>query len=395
MTVDRHGLGVERALYLLLAGARPGDPRLRRLVAGPVDWATLRALARRDGVTGELWRRLREGGATLPEEAAGAWEREARVADFHLLRLETRLGEVCRVLEGAGVRPVLIKGAGVAYTVHGGIRRRPMSDVDLLVEPGELERALEALEETGWRATAPETEYVAHHHAPPLQDPAGEGVIVELHHELVPGSPPFAFGADDVRRRAREVEAPWGSVVVPDPVDQLLHVAIHFAWSHELRWGAWRAFADVAALVRGEGSGGWLPQVRGRASRAGLERVLGWTLRLAGEVGGVTLPPEGVDMVRRGAPGRPALARHLAHQLLPGPGASPSVSLGRAAWELAVRPGGSGSAAGASSARPWRAGPPGGRPVAATLARRVGRQLARARDWVLYLRTVGRRDRGR
>ncbi len=393
MAADRHGLGVERTLYLALAGSAPGDPRLRRLLAGPVDWATLRALARRDGVTGELWRRLRAAGATPPDEVAEALSREARVIDFHLLRLETRLGEAWRVLEAVEVRPVLVKGAGLAYTAYGGIQRRPMSDLDLLVEPGELRRALAALQEAGWRPSAPEADYVAHHHAPPLVDPAGEGVILELHRELVPGSHPFAFGAEELRRRAREIGTPWGSALAPDPVDQLLHVAIHFAWSHELRWGAWRTFADVAALVRGAESREWLPQLRGRGSRAGLERVLGWTLRLAAEVGGVALPPEGEDMVRRGAPGRGALTRHLAHQLLPGPGSSPSVSLGRAAWELAVRPAGPGGGSGPAPGRPWRASANGARRDAAPLAVRVGRQLVRARDWVHYLRTLGRRRR--
>lgn len=393
---DRHGLGATRALYLALAGSAPADARLRRLLSGPVEWATLRALARREGLGGEVWRRLDEAGAAIPDEVAVAWAREARVADFHLLRLEARLGEVCGALEQAGLRPLLVKGAGLAYSAHGGIRRRPMADIDLLLTRDEVRQAQRVLEEAGWRATAPEADYVAHHHAPPLTDPAGEGVIVELHHELVPGAHPFAFAAEDVRARAREVAAPWGPARVLDPVDQLLHVAIHFAWSHELRWGAWRAFADVAALVNGGASAQWLPLARGRAARAGMERVLGWTLRLADEVGGVSLPAEGLDLVRRGAPGAPALARHLTHQLVPGPGASPSVALGRAAWELAVRPPGGRTAAGggageASADRPWRVRAPGAGTGVVPLGRRVRRQLGRARSWIRYLRTLARR----
>src|SRR5690606_18664262 len=134
----------------------------------------VRALARREGVTAALWPRLRRaldlagGGAALPAEVEEAFRREAMVAEFGARRLEARLQEVLHVLAARGVEPVLLKGAGLAYSAFGGMARRPMRDLDLLVPPEAMAPAMAALRSAGWAPAPgqrPADRYDSHQHA--------------------------------------------------------------------------------------------------------------------------------------------------------------------------------------------------------------------------------------
>lgn len=422
---DPSGLGGARALFLRLAGATPGPTGLAAanaagaLAAAGPDWADLRALARREQVTAALWPRLRRAlalapGAALPAEVEEAFRREAMVAEFDARRMEARLQRVLATLAARGIEPVLLKGAGLAYTVFGGMARRPMHDLDLLVPRESLAPAVAALKAAGWKEAmgGRTTErYVAHQHAPPLVAPDGDAGVVELHDALFPPGHPFLMDGGSVLGRARRVPSPVGAVLVPAPVDQLIHACLHFAWSHELRWGAWRAVADVAALVGAAaaadaaplegGSEVWsrpagpdggtatraLDELADEARAVCGESAVYWTLRLSAVLGGVPVPEPWLAGLAPAGPGRWALLeRHLAHQLLPGPGNVPSVALARLGWAAAIRPGQSGH----GRSRPWLAGAAGAASAATDATGRrgglglVGRQLMSAGRWRRY-----------
>lgn len=384
---DPASLGVARALFFRLAGVSPGPARSRviedaaALLGRQPHWPDLRALARREGVSSALWPRLRRvmdgsGAAHPPPEVTEAFRREAMVGEFHARRMEARLHEVLAILASRGIEPVLLKGAGLAYGTYGGLAGRPMRDLDLLL-PGEaMPVALAALRSAGWTPERPErgdAVYAGHHHAPPLTEPDGGPVVVELHVALFPTGHPFGLEGHRVIARARRLATPLGAVLVPRAVDQLLHVCTHLAWSHELRWGAWRAFADVSAILSAAAAEDASPVVEGEPPSArALDELVGealevragssvyWTLRLAAGLSGAPVPEEWLVALRPPAASR-LLARHLAHQLLPGPGVAPSVKLARAGWAAAIRPGWSGH----GGSRPWRVGAAaaGARPV--------------------------------
>ena len=388
----RTPLGLPRAaaLYFRLAGAPPDDPLLGTLLDGFADWEALRALARRDGTTGAVWRRVKAAGAAPPPGAADAFRREADVLDFHRLLLERRLGEVLAVLAGAGLTPVLLKGAGLARTAYRRPAERPMRDLDLLLARPEAERASALLEAAGWRPPSATGSglYDGHQHLPPLASPGGDGGVVELHHALVPPAHPFALDAAAIRGRARSIRVGGAEALVPAAEDQLLHACLHFAWSHELRWGFWQLAADVAALARGDGatrsSGGlrWRT-VAERAAAARCAAGVHWALRLAAAVGGAPVDAGTVAGLRPAAAGDGLLLRHLAHQLAPGPGNVPSVALARRLWARALRP-----PAMARGALPWAAGAGGARLAMVPIGRRLAAQLGRASAWGRYWRAL-------
>src|SRR5690606_26695686 len=129
----------------------------------------------------------------------------------------------------------------------------------------------------------------------------------------------------------------------------LLHVCLHFAWSHAFSVGAWKAFRDVKLLVQHPAL-----DVTRFVTIARDARALGtvrWTLRLARTVGGV----EGVRSLEARVPGddegwhTQILARHLtALATASVPDALPA-RLRHRLWEWALRP----DAEGHGGVRPW------------------------------------------
>ena len=168
-----------------------------------------------------------------------------------MLHLEHVLHEILATLAGRGIEAVLLKGAGLAYTAYVSFADRPMGDIDVLVLPEQAEEAWSLFRAQGWTwpsAQWPRERCSAHQHLPPLIQQSAGGARLEIHRDLLPGHG-FRLATDAVWARARRVPANDRVVLVPHPVHQLLHVCVHFAWSHGMQWGTWRALRDVAAIT--------------------------------------------------------------------------------------------------------------------------------------------------
>lgn len=276
-------------------------------------------------------------------DVRGVFGRAARQRELFAVLLHWRLVEALGVLEEAGIDVLLLKGAALAHRGYALFTERPMGDLDLLVEPGTAERAWAALREHGWSWDAeryPAEPYETIHHLPPLTDARETGARLEVHFGVLPPGHAFRFGADDLRRGAAEVWIEGHRARVPRPVPHLLHLCLHFAWSHQLVRDAWRTFRDVDVLARIEDFD-WR-DVLAAARASGAERCCYWTLRLARELGGVAVPEDMLEELRPALPGpiRERLARHYALGLFPTEAGCPSVALRRLLWRLGVHPGG-------------------------------------------------------
>ena len=377
-------LSPEAQLLLLTAGGERNDPAIRALLAGPLDWAKLTWLSEQERATPVLWRRL-SAIASLPEEAQPL-HRMSMVSEFRMSHLESRLLSALDALAEAEIEPVLLKGAALALTVYGSFVARPMSDVDLLVPRDDVMRAREVLLAAGWAEGvehSPEF-YEGHHHLQPLVDAQGTGTSLELHTSLFFEGHPFALTSDDIRRRADKVVVRGRTVLVPSVHDQLLHLCLHFAWSHMMATGAWRAFRDLDALLRTERVD-W-KEFTTLALRARGGSACYWTFRLARTVAGIPVPlwveralvpPEPEFALRR-------LEQHFTYDLLPTENISPSLWLTYTMWRAGLRPRWSGH----GRVRPWD------RADALLAAERPGRvkrlvmHVRNARSWSRYARLV-------
>ncbi|HEU4642762.1 MAG TPA: nucleotidyltransferase family protein [Gemmatimonadaceae bacterium] len=382
-------LSSEAQLLLLAAGGAGNDARIGELAARGIDWGKLGWIASRERAAPVLWERLQSvPGLKLPEEAAQL-RKVAMVSDFRMRHLESRLDDSLEALERAGVDALLLKGAALAVLVYGSFSRRPMSDVDVLVRHGEAARALPALLAAGW--TSVESEgleefYRGHHHLPALEDARGTGVQLELHTALFFEGHPFRLSPEDIWARAERIDVRGHAAYVPSIHDQLLHLCLHFAWSHMMSIGGWRSFRDLNALL-GTGRVKW-PEFTRLALESRGGSCCYWTFRLAGELAGVQVPREVLQALRPPLPELvlARLARHFTYSLLPTETLCPSVSVAYTMWRLGVRPGWSGH----GTVRPWDRSDDLLVPVESRKsgARRMAEHVRNLRGWGRYVRAI-------
>lgn len=343
----------EEELLLLSAGPAMNDAAIREVARGAMDWPRFLGLAQLERAVPVVYPRLRAIiGETMPGTVLDQMRRLALVSDFAMLHLETRLRESLRVLHGAGVRVMLLKGAALAHTAYPGVRQRPMSDLDLLVDPSNAHLARRVMLSAGWREIVggiPESVYDRHHHLPPLHDARSPDLQLEIHTALFPERQPFAFDARDLWAHAKPLGGAYPEAFVPDAMHSLLHACLHFLWSHQGRFGVWRTVRDIDALTR-TGNIDWLEFVEAARATRGATSCY-WTFRIAEVTAGVAVPPNVIAMLRppRSAYVLQAIERHFVRNLFPVEFACPSVTLDHALWGLAVMPGWSGH----GEVRPW------------------------------------------
>lgn len=328
------------------------DPaEVRRLAAAPLDWAMVRGLATQERLLTVLWPRLQDAGVQVPAPHDQGFRMQASVSEFQLSFADLVLRQVVREARLLGVELLLLKGAALALTVYRAFRDRPMGDLDVLARGDDAVRLWHHLRDDGWELEYEGGDgfYEEHHHLPPLLRGGGIGVVLEIHRSLLPPRGPFVGVGDVTWADAPRIALDEGPVRVLGPEAQLLHLSIHYAWSHGMERGLARMVRDVAAVTTGTPPD-WTSFVeRAGALRAGTSAY--WTLRLARSLGGAVIPESVLDAL---SPGRPSwfldrLERAYVEQALFR--SCPSHRLFRVFWAAGVRPGRSGH----GEHRPWEA----------------------------------------
>ena len=244
-------LPAESAFIALSASSDSVDPELRQLLERPLQWDALLTLAARERAIAPLSHRLRAlRGTSVPRDVQERLDRFAMISEFQLIALHDRLGRVLALFESHGIDALLLKGAGLAYSAYAKPTDRPMGDVDLLVQPARAAEAWELVLTDGWirrRDIAIERSYEDHQHLPPLEDADGLQMGLELHIALFTHQAPFRLPATQIWEGARRIRIGAHTAFVPSVEDQMLHAALHFAWSHEMTFGAWRTLRTWSA----------------------------------------------------------------------------------------------------------------------------------------------------
>lgn len=207
------------------------------------DWSAVIGLANRAYITPRLAGRL-PGDA--PDDARVFVREVARRNDERSRRQLQQMGEAAAALNAVGITPLAIKG-GAILARTGGACPRMTNDIDLVVPPAEVERALAALVTAGFPIRARHPDPAAHTVAE-LGRPEDVGLI-DLH-QRPPGPPGFFSQADLAAGPVRQ--AGPGRVVTPEPhlhvflqtLHDQLHNGAYWRGGFDLRH-AW----DIADLI--------------------------------------------------------------------------------------------------------------------------------------------------
>lgn len=165
-------------------------------------------------------------------------------------KLFATIAPVVRALQDAGVRVMLLKGAPLVVSYYANHALRPMADVDLLVHPADLDRAIRVAVDNGWHSGVPfSNDFRRFRHALQFFDAAGNEFDLHWHalYEFCQDE------ADDVFwRTAERFDFAGLTVAMPDPSRMLFHTVVHgVRWNAEppVRW-----IADAMQVFRCRGA---------------------------------------------------------------------------------------------------------------------------------------------
>jgi hypothetical protein len=159
---------------------------------------------------------------------------------------------VVRLLNEAGIEPVLLKGAAyIATGIYAGASTRYLCDIDLLVSEAQLPTAVEILARNGFVPESADPFGPFRHHYPPMRRPGS--VYIELHHSLCLGNQGSLLPASQAIARSLPLDLDGGRVRIPCPEDLFTHLVLHSQILHpynERIWPTARAMYDLVLLSR-------------------------------------------------------------------------------------------------------------------------------------------------
>ncbi|NCC36738.1 MAG: hypothetical protein EOM24_32705, partial [Chloroflexia bacterium] len=174
--------------------------------------------------------------------------------------LRRELVLIHRLLMGAGIPCLALKGAFLDFDAYPQLGLRPLRDLDILVPASDALRAYEILLAAGLvRVQEPDcqgdpeaTIAIQKQHLPPLRT-TPSGVTVEVHarlYHLNQGTPKLVDPSTDVAfwQRAVEVRTGGETLRFPAPNDMLLHLIVHAVLDHKFSNGP-LVLSDVAFLL--------------------------------------------------------------------------------------------------------------------------------------------------
>jgi hypothetical protein len=207
--------------------------------------------------------------------------------------------------EADGITVVPFKGQALAASIYGSALLRQAGDLDFIVHPREMHRAmalLRSLRYTSLVESAAPEEAERHrspfHHSFQRENPR---VKVELHWRFAPDHFPFALDLTPLWERLDSFLLEGTRVLTLPPEELLLSLCVHGA---RHRWERLIWVCDIAALIHSRPELEW-PRVLELAGRLRCERVLAVGLLLAHALLEIALP---VDLLQRARADRVALS---------------------------------------------------------------------------------------
>lgn len=238
----------EIRLLISILGSRWDSSYLDRFVdavsAADFDWDGLLRTAVREALPPLLYLSLRDQ-AWLPEEIRARLRHDYfRNARRNVL-LFRQLEQVLDELAIAGIPTVTLKGAALAPYIYKNPAVRPMSDLDVLVQPQNVTEALGILRRIGYEDTRPEArpgDTLSYENETMLQKAGEPTVLLELHWNLF-DSPYYQhnMSLDAYWETAIKVDFGSSPTLILGPEAQLLHLSGHLLLHH--------SGADQASLL--------------------------------------------------------------------------------------------------------------------------------------------------
>lgn len=142
-------------LSILLSLAKSNsvdDEKINSMLERPIDWNLFLELAKHHRVFPTVYQTLAAyNHPSIPAYVIKALQQEYTKNAFKAIGMAGEMVRVIRCFEENGIKPLVLKGSPLALKLYGDVALRPSHDIDILVEPGCLEKAGMLLTKAGYK----------------------------------------------------------------------------------------------------------------------------------------------------------------------------------------------------------------------------------------------------
>jgi hypothetical protein len=240
---DRH-----RIAQALLDAATPRQRRRLRL--GELsDWRDLFDAAEFHGLAALLQWKVAADGERIPPEAADRLSRAYLDSAKRSLVLAAATSDTVSYLAADGIPVIVLKGSPLGCSLYADPAQRPSFDLDLLIRPADLARALEVLARDGYTMGPYLGRFPAHTLLQldceiVLQHP--RRMPIELHWAISPVDYPFRIDPELMWRSRTVIEMDGAPVPVVGRECQLVYLTVHGA---KHAWTRLLGLSDIARAI--------------------------------------------------------------------------------------------------------------------------------------------------
>ena len=269
---------------LLLACVHSFDKQIRdaieQAITRNVNWDLFAHMAGHHGVLPSVFQQLLAHSTDVPKSALESFKRLHQINSRKTLWLTSELLRVAEQFEQHGINFLAYKGPTLGQFLYGDVTERQFGDLDLLVHPSDVARAISLVRELGYRSNlalnpAQAKAYLSIGYEYSFDSDFGRNLL-EIKWQVLPCFYAIDFDVDKLFLRATSIKISEQEIPTLGPEDLLLVLCVHAAkhgWE-KLSW-LW----DMAALTQ-RVSPDW-DAIQQQARKLGIERILAINFLLA------------------------------------------------------------------------------------------------------------------
>lgn len=204
----------------------PPSPKQDRLP--DLEWHNLRFRIGNEKLTGLALRSADDGTLPVTSEQRAALENDHVEAMAHAVRLERQLITVADLLGGLGIPLRVLKGSAVAHLDYADTALRSFGDVDILVTSGDVDRAIGALVEAGYRRPTPQAhEGFDRRFGKGATLLAGDDQELDVHRTLAMGAFGYTIRVEDLWDGSQDFRIGGRDLPALAVEQRMLHACLH------------------------------------------------------------------------------------------------------------------------------------------------------------------------
>jgi hypothetical protein len=264
-----------------------------------VDWRYLLDLAAFHGIIPFVIHNLDVNGfsSQIPQPYLNELKQIYHGTVYRNLILSSELAKILSIFSQHGIETICLKGAPLAESLYRNPILRHVGDMDILVHPEDISKAVALLAEQGYKQAVPQQGKSHPFHGEPYLKKASFPLAVELHWGL-DDSKLVDFPKQEIWCRAQPLQFEGVSTLVLSPEDNLLFLANHLS-KHNFQ--LLKLVGDITELLKKyEQSLDW-DYIMSSTRSWKMEPAVYCALQRAGELLGAPVPAHPLEAIRPSA----------------------------------------------------------------------------------------------